>query len=168
MNSLIARFRRAYGAHPAHLLTLLLCFALTGYVVQQLSGNPSLPRMLVWFAGAVVAHDLVAFPLYALADRAARSGMDRVTRAARVPPLNYVRVPALGSGLLFITYLPGIVRQGAATFHAATGRTQEPFLLRWLILTAGMFAISAAVYSIRRIRRPRPPAQLASDAHEPG
>ena len=32
---------------------------------------------------------------------------------------------------------------------AATGQTQEPFLGRWLMFTAAMFAISAAVYGVR-------------------
>jgi hypothetical protein len=147
---------RAYGAHPLHLLSLLACFALTGYVVDQLGGDPSLPRIVVWFAGAVIAHDLVAFPVYAFVDRAANRALTRRPRA-RVPLLNYVRVPAAGGALLLIVYLPGIIRQGGSTYRAATGQTQQPFLLRWLLLSAALFAVSAIVYAIRRLTTRRPP-----------
>jgi hypothetical protein len=73
----------------------------------------------------------------------------RVRRPSRVPVLNYLRVPALGAGLTLLVFLPGIVKQGAGTYLAATGQTQDPFLGRWLLLTAAMFAISAASYAIR-------------------
>ncbi len=46
-------------------------------------------------------------------------------------------------------FLPGIIEQGAPTYAAATGQTQEPFLGRWLLLTAAMFAVSAAAYGVR-------------------
>ncbi|MGV7699696.1 hypothetical protein PJM27_29310, partial [Mycobacterium kansasii] len=77
--------------------------------------------IVVWFAGAVVAHDLVLFPVYAgldrlLSRRAPRPGPD-------VPVLNHLRVPALGAGLTLLVFLPGIIRQGGATYRAATGQT---------------------------------------------
>jgi hypothetical protein len=163
MRDPVAVLRRSYGAHPLHLLSLLACFALTGYVLDQLAGNPSLPRILAWFGGAVIAHDLVAFPLYALADRATarvltgRAGSAR--RSLRVPVLNYLRVPAAGSALLLLVYLPGIIRQGGPTYRAATGQSQQPFLVRWLLLTAAVFAASAIVYLARLVasRRSRTP-----------
>ena len=65
--------------------------------------------------------------------------------------LNYIRVPALGAGLTLLLFLPGIIEQGAPTYAAATGQTQEPFLGRWLLLTAAMFAISARLYAIRLV-----------------
>ena len=139
--------RRTYGAHPAHLITLLGCFALAGYVLERVSAYPSLLRMAVWFVGAAVAHDLLAFPVYALADRVA--GRPR-------PALhNYIRIPAAASALLLLVYLPGIIRQGGRTYHAATGQTQQPFLARWLALTALFAVVSAVVYAIRALRRPR-------------
>ena len=74
--------------------------------------------------------------------------------------LNYVRVPALGAALTLLVFLPGIIKQGAPTYLAATGQTQEPFLGRWLMLTAAMFAISAGCYAVRLAlahRAKRPP-----------
>jgi hypothetical protein len=154
MRSLITRVRRAYGAHPLHLLALVACFALAGYVATKLAGDPLVVRMLVWFCGAVIGHDLVLFPLYALADRSVQGVLrllpaTRLNRAPVVSPLNYLRVPALGTALLFVVFLPGIIQQGAHTYRSATGLTQAPFLGRWLILTAVLFAVSAVVYAIR-------------------
>jgi hypothetical protein len=51
--------------------------------------------------------------------------------------------------LTLLVFLPGIIEQGASTYQAATGQTQQPFLGRWLLLTAAMFAASAFAYTIR-------------------
>ena len=45
--------------------------------------------------------------------------------------------------MTLLVFLPGIIQQGAPVYAAATGQTQEPFLGRWLLLTAAMFAVSA-------------------------
>ncbi len=153
MGNLTGRVVRAYGANPLHLLVLLACFALTGYVVTHLIDQPLFIRMLIWFAGAVIAHDLVLFPLYALADHALKSGLralwPRTGTVPAVSPLNYLRIPALGSGLLFLIFFPGILQQGKLTYLHATGQHQHPYLGRWLILVAAMFAISAISYALR-------------------
>ena len=151
-------FTRIYGSRPLHLLTMIAGFALLGYVIVVMRPvtlwNPHVwwKSIVVWFAGAVVVHDLVLFPVYACADRLLTRG--RADRAAplpdaAVPVLNHLRVPALGAGLTLLVFLPGIARQGATTYRAATGQTQDPFLGRWLLLTAAMFAVSAAVYAAR-------------------
>ena len=80
-------FRRIYGSHPLHLLTLVAGFALVGYVVATIKPaalwNPHTwwQSIIVWFAAAIIAHDLVLFPVYALADR-----LLLATGAARRPP----------------------------------------------------------------------------------
>ncbi|MDN3358611.1 hypothetical protein [Actinomadura sp. DC4] len=158
MRGTLRSVRDFYGAGPLHLLALIGCFALAGYAALRTLANPSWPVMLAWFGGAVIGHDLVAFPLYALADRsltrALRALWPRRTATppagqVTVPVVNHIRVPALGAGLLFLLFFPGIVRQGAATYTYATGRTQQPYLGRWLILVAAMFAVSAVVYAVR-------------------
>jgi hypothetical protein len=166
MPRLLTRVRRAYGAHPLHLLALVACFALAGYVATHLAGDPLVVRMLIWFGGAVVGHDLLLFPLYALADRSLRGVLGllpttRLNRAPVVSPLNYVRVPALGTALLLVVFLPGIIQQGARTYLSATGLTQAPYLGRWLILTAVMFGASAVVYAIRTRRASAPERAVA-------
>ncbi|WP_370181472.1 hypothetical protein [Rhodococcus wratislaviensis] len=154
------RFARFYGANPLHLLAVLFSFALAGYAVAVV-GPQNLwnqdvwwKSIAVWFLGAVIAHDLVLFPLYALADRSLASGLNamrgrRTARPPSVSALNYLRVPALASGLTLLLFLPGIIEQGADAYLAATGLTQEPFLDRWLLLTATFFAVSAIAYATR-------------------
>lgn len=153
-------FRRIYGSHPLHLLTLLAGLALFGYTVVTL-GFPALwnsrtwwQSIVVWFAAAVIVHDLVLFPLYALADRILALSQHL---SAPVPPLNYLRMPALGSALTFAVFSPGILEQGAPAYTAATGLTQQPYLGRWLLLVAAMFAVSAAVYAAQSVRARRSP-----------
>nr|WP_122440983.1 hypothetical protein [Mycobacterium attenuatum] len=133
---------------------MLAGFALLGYLVVTAEPSTLLKpegswwkSMAVWFAGAIVFHDLVLFPIYALADRLL--GIAARPRPARVPARNYLRVPALGSGLILLIFLPNIIEQGAQKYFEDTGLTQEPFLGRWLMLTSAMFAVSALVYSIR-------------------
>ncbi len=153
-------FVRFYGAHPLHLLTLGFAGALVGYVVYvagiQTFWNREVwwQSIAVWFAGAFVAHDLILFPLYAVADRSLTTGL----RAARgripqlegnVSPLNYIRIPLMGSALTFALFFPGIIEQGSKTFNAATGLNQDPYLGRWLILTACLFGVSAVIYALR-------------------
>jgi len=149
-----SRWRRFYGAGPLHLLVLLACLAAVGYATAQIATDPSLPRILVWFAAAVIVHDLVAYPLYSLLDRVTHDALARL-RTPRVSPLNYLRVPALASGLLLAVYFPGIVRQGGPALRAASGQSQHPYLGRWLILTAIAFALSGLAYVTRLIRTRR-------------
>jgi hypothetical protein len=156
MRTALDRFRAVYGSNPLHLLTLIAGFALFGYVLATIKPstlwNPNTwwQSILVWFAAAIVAHDLVLFPVYSLIDRILVAGSRlRPRAAASVPVLNYVRIPAMGAALTLLVFLPGIIQQGAPVYAAATGQSQEPFLGRWLLLTAAMFAISAVVYGIR-------------------
>jgi hypothetical protein len=158
MRTMLARFRDFYGSRPLHLLLMVACIAVFGYIVATVRPvtlwNPHVwwQSIAVWFAAAVVAHDLLLFPVYALADRLLTIPAERRRRRrpeSLVPVLNYIRIPALGSGLTLLVFLPGIIEQGAAAYLAATGQTQEPFLGRWLLLTAAMFGTSALAYAIR-------------------
>ena len=162
MVTLRRRAAAAYGADPLHLLALLACFALAGYAAYRASLGPLPIRMLVWFGGAVIGHDLVLYPLYALADRSLltlRPRRHRRSRPADGRPLpsavNHIRVPALLSGLLLLMFSPVIFRQGEGAYRAASGLSESPYLARWLLITGALFAASAVVYAIRigRIRK---------------
>ncbi len=166
MRTALRRFRAVYGSNPLHLLTLIAGFALFGYVLATVKPvtlwNPDAwwQSILVWFAAAIIVHDLVLFPLYALVDRVLVAASHiRPRSAVAVSPLNYVRIPLSGAALTLLVFLPGIIEQGAPAYAAATGQTQQPFLGRWLLLTAAMFAVSAAVYGLRLAlsRRATPP-----------
>jgi hypothetical protein len=152
------RFAAHYGSHPLHLLTMLSGFALLAYILATFKPvtlwNPHTwwQSIAVWFAAAVIAHDLLLFPLYALADWLLSHRREHRGNRPKVPARNYIRVPALGAGITLLLFLPGIIQQGAATYQAATGETQQPFLGRWLLLTAAMFGISAIAYTARLVR----------------
>ncbi|MFC4020332.1 hypothetical protein ACFOW4_20640 [Micromonospora sp. GCM10011542] len=150
MGELTGRLRAGYGAGPRHLFVVTVAFVLTGWVALRLAGEATAGRMLLWFVGAVVAHDLVLFPVYAAADRAL-GAIVRPRAGRRVALLNHVRVPALASALLFLIFSPGILRLGETTHLAATGLDQRPYLARWLLLTAALFLLSAATYALRRL-----------------
>lgn len=146
--------KRFYGAGPLHLLLMGFVFVLVGYAVYvaglRTFWNKDVwwQSISVWFVGALLIHDLVLYPLYSLADRGIRVGVPASL-------VNYIRVPLLGTALTFVLFFPGIIRQGSETFTTATGLTQEPYLVRWLILSAGLFAISAVVYAVRFLSTPR-------------
>jgi hypothetical protein len=175
MGTTVTRAKHLYGAHPLHLLSLLASFALVGYAISLL-GVHSLwndrvwwQSIIVWFLGAIVLHDLVLFPFYALADRSLGAGWRAVTGRApqaspSVSPRNYLRLPIMASGLLFLLFFPGIIRQGSASYLRATGLTQQPFLGRWLLLTGTFFAVSAIAYAAATLRVRRRTDQPATDA----
>ena len=150
-------FRKVYGSNPLHLLVVIAGFALAGYVVATIGlealWNPEVwwQSIIVWFAAAIILHDLVLFPVYALADRLLQLPRRASTKQPRVPVINYVRVPALASGLTLLVFLPGIVEQGGPAYSTASGQTQERFLGRWLLLCAAMFALSAVAYAVRLV-----------------
>lgn len=163
MRALGAKFIRGYGSDPLHLLGMIAAWALAGYVVVVLGPHALWNNTVwwqsigVWFIGAVVAHDLILFPLYALADRSITGalGVRRKRRARTAPeppavsPLNYLRVPTMATGLSFLLFFPGIIGQGHSSYIAATGQDQQPFLGRWLLLVAGMYGVSAFAYAVR-------------------
>ncbi|GAA4904752.1 hypothetical protein EV188_102308 [Actinomycetospora succinea] len=146
-------FRRTYGENPLHLLALLACFALAGAAVLALVPNPNALWIAVWFAAAVIGHDLVLYPLYALADRSlvlARWVRRRVSsRPVRVAAANYVRLPVLGSLVLGLVWYPTISGGGADVLAFAAGLPPTvDYVARWLLLTAVLFLASAVAYAV--------------------
>jgi hypothetical protein len=146
-------FRRFYGSHPLHLLALLGCFALIGAVLTYVVPDPSAWWLLVWFLGAVIAHDLVLYPLYALADRSlvlTRWVRRRVSaRPVAVAATTFVRLPVLASALLGLIYLPTITGNAEGAFLFSAGRSTAGYATTWLLLTAAFFLVSAVLYAAR-------------------
>jgi hypothetical protein len=167
VNTLTARTRRLYGAHPVQLALLVACFAVAGYVLHLVGlhalWNPDTwwKSIAVWFVGAAVAHDLVLFPVFAGADRVVSSLSARLARRGRstptVPVVNYLRVPLLACGLVTLMFLPGIIRQGSAAYTRANGQTQEPFLGRWLLLCAAILLVALVAYLVANLVARRAP-----------
>ncbi len=150
------RFRRVYGSGPGHLLAMLICFSIVAYAAYSIFENARPWSVLLWLAGAIVVHDFVFLPLYTgafwLASRAGRVSDSR----QRMVVLQHLVAPAALSGLLFLTWMPLILRLSAANYRPTTGMDEEPYLWRWLALTAGLFAASGLLYAVRALRSRRP------------
>jgi hypothetical protein len=152
-------FFRWYGGNPLHLLVFVATMAVTGYAMLKL-----LPRnpfgVIVWFGVAIVAHDLVLLPIYSLANRSAAAVLRR--RALWLPArtwLNHIRIPVLLSGLLLLTFFP-LIAGTPKNFDRISGGPLPPFLGRWLLVTALLFAASAIVMAVRiRLAQPARPAR---------
>ena len=137
---------RRYGASPLHLVAHLTALALAGWALLQIVRTlDAAVEVLVWLAAAVLLHDLVLLPAY--------SGVDRVAARASGRAVNHLRVPAALSLLLLLVFLPVISGKGSRAFERAGGVPFEGYLGRWLLLSAGFFAVSAAIYAARRRRR---------------
>jgi hypothetical protein len=155
-------FRRHYGAGPLHLLALLASFALAGYIVSTIHQVPHWERILVWLVAAVIGHDVIVFPLYALADRSAGwvEAHRHPERLPAVPWINHVRVPVVMSLTLLGISFPLVLDLSNRTYHAATGLTVAPYENRYLAIVAVLFASSAVFYAFRlgraRQRQPHP------------
>jgi len=137
--------RQRYGASPLHLLAHLAVLPLVAWALLQFIDRPDAPRILLWLALSAVVHDLVLLPFYSAIDRAGQ-------RAAPRPAINYVRVPALLSGLLLLVFFPAISGKGEPSFQRVSGLTYDGYLARWLLITAAVFALSGIVYLVRGTR----------------
>src|SRR5271154_5076673 len=160
---------RWYGASPLHLLVLLACFGLAGYAAARLvSSHPV--AVVVWFLGAVIGHDLLLMPLYSLADRSAMAAVRH--REPQLPAtawINYVRVPAALSGLLFLVWFPLILRL-QSPYHASTTLSADPYVWHWLAVTGTLFLLSAVAFAVRLRRQSRtaaPPERPAAPPERP-
>ncbi len=149
----------------AVLVALLASFVVAGYAGQRLlSGN--VIGTAAWFAGSAVVHDLVLFPLYAAADAALVMVLRRrpaLASVGGVPWLNHLRVPTVLAGILLLVWSPLILRVPVEAYAAASGLSPQPFLPRWLAVTAVLFAVSAVALALRIWRSLRlQPEQTAS------
>ncbi len=161
--TITGRIRHWYGANPLHLLALLAAFALAGYAVRGVIEAGQFRGFAIWFAVAIVGHDLLLFPLYSLADLSVqrllpwgasrgRSSRPAATAPGAVPGppvINYVRIPVAFSLLLLLAFFPLILGLSEPEYHRASGLTTQPYLWRWLAVTGVLFTASAVTYALR-------------------
>ena len=135
MRALAQLAARLYGERLFHLIVVLAAVAVGAYAISVLGlrnlFNPTVwwQSIAVWFAVAVIGHDLILFPLYALGDRLLRRSRDAPTDgngasqhpSRRIPLTNYLRMPTLAAGLLLL--LPPI-------FYTIRARQFE--MRRWM------------------------------------
>lgn len=150
-------FRARYGAGPLHLLALLAGFAIAAAgVIGWFQRLRDLESVLIWFAAAIVVHDVFLLPLYSLLDRIALAVHGRAARPRvltnRPHAAPYFRIPAILSGLLLLVFFPVIFGLGAHTELAASGIPERGYLARWLLATGVMFALSGGAYAVAAAR----------------
>jgi hypothetical protein len=126
------------------LLAYLTALPLCAWALLEMIDGRAAQRIAVWLVACVVVHDLVVFPLYSGADR----GLRRIAGGA----VNYVRVPAALSVLMLVVFWGTISGAGERAYTAVSGRQFDGYATRWLLVTAALFAGSAAVYLLRRSR----------------
>jgi uncharacterized membrane protein len=136
---------RRYGSSPLHLLAHLALLPLCGWALVQVfsvSSSRAAVGVAIWLAAAAVLHDLVLLPLYSAGDVAERHALRQA--------VNYVRVPAGLSLLMLLVFWGTIAGKGEPAYRAVSGRTYDGYALRWLLVTAALFAGSAVIYLLRR------------------
>jgi hypothetical protein len=167
----MARFRALYGDSPLHLLAVLASFAIAGYGFLRIVESPSALGTLVWFAGAAIAHDLIAFPLYSALNLIAHRGVegpgDAWEERRRVPLINHVRIPAFLAGLALLMFFPLILGLDSANYEKDAGLSPDVFLTRWLGLCAALFLGSALIYAVRLRRAARGDGEEPADPPAP-
>jgi hypothetical protein len=154
----VSGFRREYGAGPLHLVAVTASIAIAAYALSRIFdvvGDPL--RVALWLVGAIVAHDLVLFPLYALLGVIAGGALvpDAQRSRVRIAALNHLRAPALASGLLLLVWFPLIAAKAPRTFMRSTGLDVGIYLDRWLVATAVLFTASALLFALRLRRLAR-------------
>jgi hypothetical protein len=146
----IAAFRKHYGASPLHLLGHLAAFAIVYYALSEvlLSRYSHPVNWVAWFVGGALLHDLVFLPVYVILDTIARLGAgDNALR--RVNAANYIRVPTVMAGTLFLVFFPLILGDGKENYVNDVGHGPPDFLARWLLICAVLFGASGVAYAVR-------------------
>lgn len=142
-------FRRRYGGSPLHLVGMVASLALAGFAgltLNQALGTSKTIAVAVWLIGAAVTHDMILFPIYTLLDKA---GTKLIARPLRTSAINFIRLPVLLSGLLFLVYVPLVGGFSGLTYESITGLPVSVYFGRWLLLTGAMFGVSGAVYAVK-------------------
>jgi hypothetical protein len=149
-------FRRRYGRGPFHALVALASFTIAGWALARVLGTLGDPtRFVVWFVGAIVAHDLILFPLYSILGlMAGRTVTAARANRLRIAALNHLRVPVFLSGIMLLVWFPLILQEGRAGYMRVSGMSTDAYLGRWLLLSAILFAGSALLFAVR-VRRLR-------------
>ncbi len=151
-------FRKAYGASPLHLLAVFASLAIAGYGFFMIFKAPAPESTLLFFGLAIVAHDMIAFPLYStlnyVAGRTSRAVEPQSVAAVGVPAINYLRIPFILCAISLVMFFPLILGLSADRYEASSGLDIGVFLGRWLGICAVLFTGSALLYAFK-LRRSR-------------
>ena len=146
----MSRFRRLYGAGPWNLLGHAIVIGIAAYALSIMFRAPFAPRplnLVCWLLGGAIIHDLVFLPAYSAVNVAATKLVFKGSTS-----INYLRVPVILSGILFLAFLPRITNRQPQNFERALGHAPPDYLSRWLLVTALLFAAAGVIWSVRRLR----------------
>jgi hypothetical protein len=135
-----------------------LALAVSGLAVRRIFDQDATDtvKVFLWLGGAIIVHDLIVLPLYSVVDRLLSRRPAVAPGPARFATLRtHIRVPAMLSALLLLVFGPLILRRSAGDYKSYSSLSAHPFLGRWLIATAVLFGLSAAVYAARVVIRSR-------------
>ena len=107
----------------------------------------------------MIGHDLILFPLYALAERLIpaprrprrRDGVGNA-KSARVPLTNYVRIPTMAAGLMFLLFFPASSNRHGDLSECDRASRRRRSCIAGLLLVAAAYLISATWYVVKTIR----------------
>ena len=137
-------------------LAHLILLPIAGWALITVLDFRAADDVVVWLIAAVILHDLILLPAY--------SGLDRLARFAARDAINYIRVPAGLSLLMLLVFWSTIRGKGDGAFHYVSGLHYDGYAQRWLLVTAGLFAVSGALYLARRAGFPRRSARSTPSA----
>jgi Na+/melibiose symporter-like transporter len=150
-------FRRRYGAGPLHLVGVLSVAIIAVYALWKVHEESGVKKLLFWFVLSLVFCDLVAWPIYTVVDRMAIRAQERhqLGRRQLVPWINHIRVPTVISAVLFVMFLPLILRLDNTYFERAAGFSENVYIVNWVMVSVALFAGSALIYLMRLMRASR-------------
>jgi hypothetical protein len=137
-------------------LAHLILLPIAGWALLTVLDFRAADNVVVWLVAAVILHDLILLPAY--------SGLDRLARYAAGDAINYIRVPGGLSLLMLLVFWSTIRGKGDGAFHYVSGLHYDGYAQRWLLVSAGLFAVSGALYLVRRAGSPRRSARPTRSA----
>jgi hypothetical protein len=142
-------FKRLYGSNPLHLLVSIACLAVAAYAASLLAKGGDVKGIIIWLAVAIIGHDLILFPLYAIADRSVRGVLThRPPALPKVQWINHLRVPVVISAILFGMWWP-LMFNVPKEYTEKTDLSASPYLGHWLMVTAALFLLSALAFAVK-------------------
>jgi hypothetical protein len=158
----MTRLRDLYGSSQLHLLAVVVTMSFAAYGAVRIAEGSDALNTFIWLGGAIVAHDVISFPLYSglnlIAHRSLVGPLRGPPVERRVPLINHLRVPAILSGFALVAWFPLILGLSADTYRLKSGLDSGVFLGRWLLITGALFLGSALIYAVRLRRATRLPA----------
>lgn len=158
--------KRIYGAPWYHLVLHLALVGVLIWTITKVADIRAAGNVLAWFVAALILHDLILVPVYSALDSLAQrlDGRRARGRSSTVPLINYLRVPAVLSAMLFLGFPGLILGKSNGTLLFVSGETPSGYALRWALVCLAMFVISGVIWALRH-QQLQEPTNPAGDEH---